>query len=595
MANALDQDIWTITDNFTWYLGNHTLTAGTHNEFYKFCNLFIQDLYGTYYYANPEEFYAGRIKQYRYQNVNAETTGSTDWRPEFGAGQLGFYVQDKWNVTDRFDLTYGVRVDIPLFFDTPTANEGFNKFSHSMGWDYKTNQNLSSSPMWAPRLGFRWDLNEESTMALRGGIGIFTGRIPFVWLSNSFTNTGIQMVSYNSTNYAPSNAGVELILDPAKQAQNAEKLNAGGSQTINVFDKDFKFAQTLRANLAYDFQLGGIKWTLEGIYSKTLNDVVYQNLAVDVTGKTVGDTYESLSFDQRPMFTSLSKLGYSNASTYSGIYALSNSNEGYTYNFSLKGEKSFDFGLDLMASYTYTQSKTCNSGSSSVAASNWNYNYTMWNSNDPELGYSAYNVPNAITASAYYHHNWNKRSRTQSNVTTVGLIYQGTSGTPYSLYYYGDLNGDGTSNDLMYIPTTEELAQMQFKATSAYTAEQQRENMEAWIQSEEYLADHRGQYFKRYSDNEDFENHFDFHFDHKYGFKAGGSMRYIQLSFDIMNVGNLFNKEWGRTSAGSGYYSPVTYSGNGQFQFLHDADYNMRSYSDFYSRWRGQVGVKLTF
>jgi hypothetical protein len=180
-------------------------------------------------------------------------------------------------------------------------------------------------------------------------------------------------------------------------------------------------------------------------------------------------------------------------------------------------------------------------------------------------------------------------------VTTVGLIYQGTSGTPYSLYYYGDLNGDGTSNDLMYIPTTEELAQMQFKATSAYTAEQQRENMEAWIQSEEYLADHRGQYFKRYSDNEDFENHFDFHFDHKYGFKAGGSMRYIQLSFDIMNVGNLFNKEWGRTSAGSGYYSPVTYSGNGQFQFLHDADYNMRSYSDFYSRWRGQVGVKLTF
>jgi hypothetical protein len=295
------------------------------------------------------------------------------------------------------------------------------------------------------------------------------------------------------------------------------------------------------------------------------------------------------------MFTSLSKLGYSNASTYSGIYALSNSNEGYTYNFSLKGEKSFDFGLDLMASYTYTQSKTCNSGSSSVAASNWNYNYTMWNSNDPELGYSAYNVPNAITASAYYHHNWNKRSRTQSNVTTVGLIYQGTSGTPYSLYYSGDLNGDGTSNDLMYIPTTEELAQMQFKATSAYTAEQQRENMEAWIQSEEYLADHRGQYFKRYSDNEDFENHFDFHFDHKYGFKAGGSMRYIQLSFDIMNVGNLFNKEWGRTSAGSGYYSPVTYSGNGQFQFLHNADYNMRSYSDFYSRWRGQVGVKLTF
>jgi hypothetical protein len=318
-------------------------------------------------------------------------------------------------------------------------------------------------------------------------------------------------------------------------------------------------------------------------------------LAVDVTGKTVGDTYESLSFDQRPMFSSLSKLGYSNASTYSGIYALSNSNEGYTYNLSLKGEKSFDFGLDLMASYTFTQSKTCNSGSSSVAASNWNYNYTMWNSNDPELGYSAYNVPNAVTASAYYHHNWNKNARNHSNVTTVGLIYQGTSGTPYSLYYYGDLNGDGTSNDLMFIPTSDQLAQMDFKANSTYSADEQRANMEAWIESDDYLSSHRGQYFKRYGDNEDFENHFDFHLDHKYGFMAGGSMRYIQVSFDIMNVGNLFNKEWGRTSAGSGYYSPVTYSGNGQFQFLHAADYQMRSYSDFYSRWRGQLGVKLTF
>jgi hypothetical protein len=598
MANALDQDIWTITDNFTWYLGNHTVTAGTHNEFYKFCNLFIQDLYGTYYYANVDDFYAGVINQYRYQNVNAAVTGSTDWRPEFAAGQLGFYAQDKWNITDRFDLTYGLRVDIPLFFDTPTANEDFNKFSHSMGWNYKTNQDLSSTPMWSPRLGFRWQVDDESNYILRGGVGIFTGRIPFVWLSNSFTNTGIQMVSYNITTSKttdPNSEGIQLILDPNKQSENVQNLQASGSQTINVFDKDFKFAQTLRANLAFDFNAAGIKWTVEGIYSKTLNDVIYQNLAVDVTGTTVGDTYKSLSFDQRPMFSSLSKLGYSNASTYSGIYALSNTNEGYTYNLSLKGEKSFDFGLDLMASYTFTQSKTCNSGASSVAASNWNYNYTMWNSNDPELGYSAYNVPNAVTASAYYHHNWNKNARNHSNVTTVGLIYQGTSGTPYSLYYYGDLNGDGTSNDLMFIPTSDQLAQMEFLANSDYTADQQRANMEAWIEGDDYLSSHRGQYFKRYGDNEDFENHFDFHLDHKYGFMLAGSMRYLQVSFDIMNVGNLFNKEWGRTSASSGYYSPVTYKSNGQFQFLHDADYQMRSYSDFYSRWRGQVGVKFTF
>ncbi|MDO4181279.1 MAG: TonB-dependent receptor, partial [Bacteroidales bacterium] len=135
MQNRLDQDIWSLTDNLTWYKGAHTFTFGTHNELYRFCNLFIQDYYGTYYYNSPEDFYAGKINQYRHSNTLTAATGNNPlWEPTFSAGQLGFYAQDKWNVTDNFDLTYGVRMDIPLFLDEPMENAEFNKFANEKGW-----------------------------------------------------------------------------------------------------------------------------------------------------------------------------------------------------------------------------------------------------------------------------------------------------------------------------------------------------------------------------------------------------------------------------------------------------------------------------
>lgn len=581
MANALDQDIWSFTDNLTWYTGNHTFTFGTHNEFYNFSNLFIQDAYGTYYFSSPDDFYAGKISQYRYGQANVSVTGDPRWAASFGAGQLGFYAQDKFNATDNLDFTLGVRMDIPLFFDTPAENAPFNAFAESKDWKYRTNSKLSSTPLFSPRFGFRWDVDGTNKYVLRGGVGIFTGRIPFVWLSNNFSNTGVQLTTYSTT----STANLDVILDPSKQTQNANKLAASGSQTINVFDKDFKFAQNLRANLAFDFELGGINWTAEAIYSKTLNDILYQNLAYEMNGKTLGEVYPNLSFDQRPMFSKVA-----GADTYSGIYALSNTSNGYTYNLSLKAEKKFDFGLDLMASYTYTQSKTQNNGTSSVAQSNWQYNYTYGDSNNPEVGYSAFNVPHAIRVAAFYTKKW-KANRS----TTIGLLYNGSTGVPYSVYYYNsDLNGDSGWNDLMYIPTDAEIDKMSFRATTTYTEEQQRANMKAWLANEDYLKDHRGEYFERYAANEKFEHHFDLHLAHTINFMVGKNMRGLEFSLDIINIGNMLNKKWGRTSASSGYYSPVSYS-NGQFQFQYGHDYTMHSYSDYYSRWRGQVGVKFSF
>lgn len=618
MANQLDQDIYTIEDNLTWYKGNHTFTFGTHNEFYKFANLFIQDANGTYNFANLEHFnkyyddfmnnnldptYA-YFKQYRFGMANTAVTGDPRWKAPFSAGQLGFYAQDKWNATPSFQLTYGLRMEIPLFFDTPTANTGFNEYAAKRNWGVRTDHKLSSRPLWSPRVGFRWDINNDRRYILRGGIGIFTGRIPYVWISNNFTNTGIQMSKYSV--YNPK--GLEMLFDPNKQTENADKLKAAGSQEVNIFADNFKFAQTLKLNLGFDFKALGIDWTAEAIYSKTLNDIYYKNLSIEETGKTFGQE-TGYEWDNRPMFRTTTK-----GTPYAYVYGLYNTNKGYTVNLSLKAEKHFNFGLDLMASYTWTRSMSVNSGTSSVAGSNWMFNTTYRNPNNPELGFSAYNVPHNIQASAYYHVAYGSRKQWQS---TIGLIYQAKSGSPYVIEMYGDMNGDGArGNDLMWIPTDEQIDKMHFVATTVNNSnntyplitrvlgegykgnlseEQQRALLKQWIAEDSYMRDHRGQYFERYADNLAFEHHFDLHFAQKYSFKVVGQINSLELSFDIINLGNLLNKDWGHTYGdGFGrYFSPFNYEGDGMFKF--DGTHINRDYNSYNSRWRGQIGLRYTF
>ena len=601
MANGLNQDIYTLEDNFTWFKGNHTLTFGTHNELYKFSNLFIQNLYGCYYFDTPADFLSyynscgtdglggnGKfIKNFYFKQANVEVTGNPRWAPEFSAAQLGFYVQDKWDVTDSFQLTYGLRMDMPLFFDTPVENAKFNEWAAGKGYDLKTNRKLASTPMWSPRVGFRWDIEKNRKYILRGGIGVFTGRIPFVWLSNNFTNTGVQLSSY-SASYNPA---AQLVMDPFKQTLNAENLKATGSQEINVFDKNFKFTQTMRVNLGFDFDLLGINWTAEGILSKSLNDVYYKNLAYEESGKTLSQT-SYMNWDNRPVYTKVA-----DAKAFTNIYTMCNTSKGYSYSSSLSAAKHFAFGLDLNASYTFTHSESVSSMTSSVAQSNWRNTHTYRFSNNPELANSGYNVPHTVKASAFYHFNWGTN---KLFTTTVGLIYQGQSGSPYSLVYSGDINGDnGPGNDLIFIPTDEQVDQMKFSVTKeGKTVDQQRADLKQWLATTRYVKDHRGEYFERYGDNLPFESHFDFHFGQKFGIRTGKYVHALELTLDIMNVANLLNKDWGRTFS-SGYnseiISPITYKGDGVFQFANSSDMPLKYPSSYYSRWRGQIGLKYTF
>lgn len=630
MANGLDQDIYALTDNLTWTLQDHEVTVGTHNELYKFGNLFCQDLYGTYMYQNPDDFFAGKINRFRYGQGVESVTGTKRWNATFGAGQLGFYIQDRWEVLQNLYLSLGLRADIPFMLDTPTANldkfgangeieiEGFNNwvtrnessFPHLKG--LRTDQRIAMKPMWSPRFGFRWNTFSDNSLIIRGGIGVFTGRVPYVWISNNISNTGIQQMSYstfNTENITPQyDANNAVYADPTLTPSALPQ----GQQTINVFNKNFKYAQQLRVDLAVDYidPFVGINWTLEGIYSKTINDMVVRNY--DITPVAQHKDPEMSKFstlsaitgiknDDRPMFETTTI-------PYSGIYILDNVSKGYSYNISLKAEKRFDFGLDAMASYTYGKSKTINNGSSSVAASCWTYNYTHGDPNDPELANSNFNVPHQVMVSLYEHFKWNKDIKdTFDNITTIGLIYTGNSGSPFNVYYNGDLNGDNGYNDLLYIPTDSEIDAMKFKSTSAYSADQQAQNLKEWLANEYYLKDHRGEYYERNAANEKWENRLDFHIDHKFGFKWGNDIKYFQIGFDIINFTNLLNKSWGATLSQNGYnyYSPLTVSTSKdkktgvvtdvQYQFLHDGNYDMRSYNDYYSRWRMQLTAKFIF
>ena len=602
VANRLDQDIFSITDNFTWYLGNHPVTFGTHNELYRFTNLFIQDKYGTYYFDSPEDLYAGKIKQYRYAHADTSVEGITEnWEPTFWFAQLGFYAQDKWNVTKNFELTYGVRVDMPIYIDKPTENVGFTAYAKEKNWGVATNALPATKPAFSPRVGFRYDIAGDNRYILRGGAGLFTGRVPFVWISNNFSNTGVQLKTINiQRSSSEANAALlnsmDVILDPAGQAANEAKVAAGaGSQVINVVDKDFTMPQSARFDLGFDFDLLGINWTVEGIVTKTVSDIAYKTLAYDLDGtNTVASKYASLSFDNRPMFKRVTS-----GSPYANIYSLYSTNKGYGYNLMVQAAKSFGFGLDVNASYTYSQSKSVFNGTSSVAQSNFAYNYHHTNANDPELGNSAFNIPHQIKVSAYYHKSY---GHNDAWTTTVGAVYMGTSGAAYSVYYNGDLNGDSSNgNDLMFIPTDAQIDQMTFQAgtgsNAKYTPEVQKANLKAWLGSAQYLKDHRGEYYDRYADNLPFENHIDLHLGQKFSFNVARHTNSIELSVDIINFNNMLNPAWGR-SYGMGlntYYNPISYKGNGEFQFLQPDTYSMFSYSDYMSRWKMQIGLKYNF
>ena len=575
IMNDLVQNTVTLTDNFSYYAQSHTITVGTHNEIFNSSCLYMANALGAYTYNTLDDFLNDEARKYVRNYSDNPYTNIT-------SAQFGLYIQDEWNASHRFSMTYGLRADIPVVFGNPPTNEAFNSSDVAKKYGIQTNQVPRPTVLLSPRVGVRWQIAKSADAAtlLRGGVGIFSGRIPFVWISNCFSNSGMTQRGYT----LDSSKG-ESVPKFGEEPSGSEGVSS--NPMINIVAKDFRYPQVARATLALEQEYKGWHFAVEGIFSKSINDLLITNLTAQDRGSKLFAVNSALANEQNTTTlydTSLAK-------SYSSIYLLSNTSKGYGYSVSASVAKHFRFGLDFYAAYTFAHSYSVMDGVSAQAASSWGRTYSTA-SNAPELSYSLFDVPHKVTASLSYTKRYAKVLG-----TTISLLYQGYSGMRYSLTYgsTSDVNNDSSyGNTTIYIPTVEELGAM------AFESEEQRTAFNDYIEATPALRRSRGKFLARNAMQTPFEHHLDLHIAQDVYFGANTS-RKVQITLDVINLGSLISKDWGA----SYYISKYRLSPIEAYEYTTDAEGNRTpkyrfvgssiSRSDLLSRWRMQVGVRVVF
>jgi hypothetical protein len=560
--NEVDYDIVEITDDFTFFAGDHEIVIGTHNEFYTFRNLFIQEGFGAYRFNSLEDYYAGNAYQY----THTYPTDPDDPDDEFSTYQLSFYAGDTWRMKSNFTLVYGLRVDVPLFPDTPEYNPLVEEV-----YGVRTDVVPDGNYLWSPRLGFNWDIGGDGTKQLRGGAGLFTGRTPFVWISNNYARTGTRQTSLYARGDIPFNP------DPYDQPRDIGGASIGD---INAVDPDFNFPQTWRANIAYDHRLPWLNMVATGevMWAQSTNEVDYANLNIVQTG-------EFLPFDDRPI--------YEEVTGGSGVYYLHNTDKGDALNAILKLELPYGsqpiWGI---AAYTYGEANVVNDATSSRAVSNWQYNEAL-DPNNAGLSTSDFQIAHRVMINLNYE--FNRGSRWS---TTVSAFYNHQSGRPYMSIYegvwpYDSINEDGfTGNDPIYVPSGADDVVI----TNG-----------TWEQLENYfertgISGYGGQVIPRNPYTAPWITQTDLAIRQNIPIPGKSS---LQVSLDIFNFWNLIDDESGHVEyVAFGTLSPIIYRGvtddglpiyelteivtEPETTSLYERD-------DLRSRWRMRLGVRWSF
>jgi hypothetical protein len=610
-ANSLKQQFWTVTDNFSLYKGDHTFTFGTNNEFYNTANVFLQGYYGGYTYGSSSS--AAGVGIAAFENNNAAPSSYTvayttplaidaKATARMKAGQFGVYAQDVFSIKRNFKLTYGVRLDMPTFFNKPPVNASFNSDPNFASYHVATNQMPSTRVVASPRLGFNWDINNDGKTQLRGGAGVFLGRSPFVWLSNQYSNTGVTNISYSPR---PVPGNIRFTYNPKDQHLGAyipTTAPAATATTINVVDRNFRLPRSLRANLAIDRKLPwwGLVGTVEAIYTKTLYDINYTNLNLAPANGVV-----TLGSTSRPNYN-LKRV----TTAYNDVLELTNTTQGASYSFTAEVQKPRSQGWAGKISYTYGHSWTISDGTSSVAYSNWRFAYTTNGLNNLDLTHSNFDLGSRIVG---YISKQFKYAHDHL-ATTIDLVYTGQSGIPFSYLYSKGVLGDdvtagntGTSNTLVYLPKTAAEANfVDIKNSSGVvttSAAQEWTDFQTFASNNKYIGNHLGQNATRNGDRTPWENHFDVRISENIFYK----IHRLDIMFDVLNVGNLIDK-----NSGWNYYvsnqslnlftvttNPGTATPAMQFditkQNLLKGVYRPYTYGDLASRWRAQIGVRYSF
>ena len=607
-----------ITDNFTLTKGINKFTFGTHNEFYSLNYGFLNSWNGRWEYASGwNAFLANKPSRVRttYSNSITDRDALYNNTPgdNYNVNLLSAYAQDEISLTKNFKVTPGIRVDYSalgsnLATDPGLANintYGYSNpnptFNHTAYKDLN-NKWLGSADL-SPRLGFHWDVQGDNSFVIRGGSGIFVGRMPFAWLGYAATLTG-----NNYGNIDIKNPGVVALSSDPNQTKAALPASAASKHEVDIVDNNFKLPRILRSNLAFDFRLPkGYKITADVLYSQTIYDVAFQQIAVK--DSAVG--YTNYGPTQTPIYPSATY-----GSSYSNIYMLTNTTQGWKVNYtvqvsktgsnkSIGGGKSYYFGW--MAAYTYGISKDVSNGIRNSFQSNYELNPSI-NPNNPGLAYSNFDLRHRIIGTINAGLNWN-----QHNFSTIAFFYNGQSGSPYSLIYTGAPFNNKSNAPIPYIPTTEADAHLVDKGT--YSAHQQWLDLDKFISGDDYLKNRRGQYAERNGLRTPWNHSIDMKITHEYKFNAKHS---IIVSLDIFNIANLINSDWGKiyfvtnvnnyTANFLGMVTSGTATQNGvavataptaktpYFQYLPGSN-NGQYYTvdPINSRWQGQFGIKYSF
>jgi len=622
----MKQQTFEISDNLTLIKGINKFTFGTHNEFYDLTYGFINSWNGRWEYKNVPNFLTDMPTRIRGAfTADSKLSNDRDFlynNPPnpFKVALLSAYAQDEIAVTPNFKVTPGLRIDYSSLGSQPSLDTALNKVQdyNSPSPTYKhtpfgqiDNKWLGNASL-SPRIGFNWDVNGNQSFVLRGGTGIFTGRIPFAWLGYAYTLNGS---TYGNVDYKPTGA-VPLAINPLNLKDTVTKYGGAGATStreLDIIDNNFKLPRIWRSSIATDVKFGrGYKLTLDAMYTKTLYDVKFQQINIKDSVQYFAD-----GPTQSPVYVG-GKL-YSN---YSNVYLLTNTTEGHRYNLTVQLSKytnNIKVGQHLLntnwsAAYTYGVSKDISNGIRNSFQSNYEVNPAITPSN-PQLAYSNFDLRHRIVATVGTNLIWN-----QMNATSLTFFYSGQSGNPYSVIYAsgGAPFGNAANANLPYIPKDANDIRMADKANSdgsIYTAAQQQADLSKFISSDNYLKNRRGKYAERNTLHTPWNHELDLKLMHEFRLSKADKSKTLQISFDVFNVLNLINNDWGHitfiTNVNNYTVNMLTFvkdankvvPGKPSSGYLPTYNFNKPTAANgqYYtvdpinSRWQGQLGLKYNF
>ena len=553
-----------IKDDLTYYAGNHKITGGVNYEYQMADNAYMRNGTGYYRYKSLEDFMTGAAPEVVCLTYGYDGEAVPAARVRFH--KAGIYAQDEWNATENFKLTYGLRLD-GLFFDNQDLMRNNEIYNLTYVVDGKerhidTGKWPSSAITASPRVGFSWDVLGNNSLKVRGGTGLFSGRLPLVFFTNMPTNSG--MVQYQAKlgetqTIIPGYTGAfiekggknyydmsEFAGGLLKREELLAKLTSLGfpntispedgtvPSEISAVDPKFKMPQVWKTSLAIDYNFPTsfpFSISAEGIFNKTINGVIIRDWSVN----PVDGFARFNGVDNRPIFQNFKQTYEKNGkvSNLPNAYVLENTNKGYGYSGTFTMNMRPVEGLSLMAAYTHTASKELTGMPGSNASSVLNYMGTIYGPNDPGLHNSQYVTPDRFVASLTH------SDRSGNHYSFIYETWRG--GYNYTYMTANDMNGDGYNYDLIYIPTDQQVADREFRFVSA---DDEKRFMD-YVHADSYLSKNQGKYAEAYSVYSPWVHRLDFSYKHDFKVKAGNSTNTLQLSLDVKNILNIFNSSWG--------------------------------------------------